>query len=79
MSHPIDGLIVQEPEVRSRDVPLLVGYGGWFDRNKPTLSKREASETPVAFAQWLIDLARHSRGDRTANPLRPGHEAKEKA
>ena len=31
---------------------------GWFDRNKPTLSKRESSLTPPAFAQWLVDLAR---------------------
>lgn len=30
---------------------------GWFDRNKPTLSKKEASRTPVAFAQWLVELA----------------------
>jgi hypothetical protein len=34
---------------------------GWFDRIKPTLSKREASATPVAFRDALIDLARHSR------------------
>lgn len=32
---------------------------GWFDRNKPTLSKKEASRTPVAFACWLIELAAH--------------------
>lgn len=30
---------------------------GWFDRNKPTLSKREAKATPVAFAEWLLELA----------------------
>lgn len=35
---------------------------GWFDRNKPTLSKREASATPKAFAQVLIRLAEWSRG-----------------
>lgn len=33
---------------------------GWFDRLKPTLSKRDASKTPPAFAQWLIDLARNA-------------------
>lgn len=33
---------------------------GWFDRKKPTVSKREASATPVAFAQALIDLAAQS-------------------
>lgn len=31
---------------------------GWFDRIKPTLSKREASATPPLFAQWLVSLAR---------------------
>jgi hypothetical protein len=35
---------------------------GWFDRIKPTLSKKEASRTPVAFRDALINLARHSRG-----------------
>jgi hypothetical protein len=35
---------------------------GWFDRNKPTLSKAEASRTPVAFAEELIRLAKHARG-----------------
>lgn len=34
---------------------------GWFDRKKPTVSKREASATPEAFAKLLIDLARWSR------------------
>lgn len=34
---------------------------GWFDRIKPTLSKKEASRTPLAFAQWLIELAKGSR------------------
>lgn len=33
---------------------------GWFDRNKPTLSKREASATPIAFAKALVDLAQHA-------------------
>jgi hypothetical protein len=30
---------------------------GWFDRVKPTLSKKEASKTPVCFAQFLVCLA----------------------
>lgn len=34
---------------------------GWFDRNKPTVSKREASATPRAFAEELIRLAEWSR------------------
>lgn len=33
---------------------------GWFDRNKPTLGKREASATPRAFADLLISLAENS-------------------
>jgi hypothetical protein len=36
---------------------------GWFDRIKPTLSKKEASRTPVAFRDALINLARHSQGE----------------
>jgi hypothetical protein len=34
---------------------------GWFDRIKPTLSKREASATPLAFRDMLLDLARHAQ------------------
>lgn len=30
---------------------------GWFDRNKPSLGKKEASRTPDEFAAWLVDLA----------------------
>jgi hypothetical protein len=30
---------------------------GWFDRKKPTVSKREASATPEPFARALIELA----------------------
>lgn len=30
---------------------------GWFDRIKPTLGKQEASETPLAFAELLLELA----------------------
>jgi len=37
---------------------------GWFDRIKPTLSKREASATPAAFADLLISLAEASCGAR---------------
>ncbi len=34
---------------------------GWFDRKKPTVGKREASATPPAFRDALLELARHSR------------------
>lgn len=30
---------------------------GWFDRSKPTVSKKEAIASPVAFAEELIRLA----------------------
>lgn len=33
---------------------------GWFDRIKPSLSKKEASRTPLAFRDALISLARRS-------------------
>lgn len=36
---------------------------GWFDRAKPTLSKREASATPPRFALALIALALWSLGN----------------
>lgn len=35
---------------------------GWFDRIKPTVSKREANATTEAFAKELIRLAEWSRG-----------------
>lgn len=35
---------------------------GWFDRNKPTLGKRDAQLSPKAFADVLIRLAENSRG-----------------
>lgn len=34
---------------------------GWFDRIKPTLSKKEASRTPLTFAEYLVSLAKGSR------------------
>ena len=34
---------------------------GWFDRIKPTLSKREASRTPPAFRDLLLSIARSAR------------------
>jgi hypothetical protein len=37
---------------------------GWFDRNKPTLGKKEASRTPIKFAEYLLALARNSRAPR---------------
>lgn len=34
---------------------------GWFDRNKPTLGKRESSATPPPFADLLISIAASAR------------------
>ena|SRR5881628_2609357 len=34
---------------------------GWFDRKKPTLSKKLASATPIAFARELVRLAAWSK------------------
>lgn len=39
---------------------------GWFDRIKPTLSKREANATPPAFRDALISLAQNSRAETRA-------------
>ena len=33
------------------------------ERNKPTLSKREANATPLEFREELLSLARHAKGD----------------
>jgi hypothetical protein len=37
---------------------------GWFDRNKPTLSKRGASATPPAFRDVLLAIARGCRDEK---------------
>lgn len=34
---------------------------GWFDRSKPTLGKKEASMTTLAFAEFLVSLAENAR------------------
>lgn len=34
---------------------------GWFDRNKPTLSKKQAIATPPAFRDVLLTIARGAR------------------
>ena len=38
-------------------------------RNKPTLSKREANATPIAFRNELLRLAAHSRGATIKIPV----------
>lgn len=39
---------------------------GWFDRVKPSLNKREACQSPPAFAEWLIALAASAAHRRSA-------------
>jgi hypothetical protein len=39
---------------------------GWFDRIKPTLSKKEANATPVAFRDALLSIARQVGTERMA-------------
>lgn len=34
---------------------------GWFDRKKPTVTKKEANASPMRFAETLIQLAEWSR------------------
>lgn len=41
---------------------------GWFDRIKPTLSKREASRTPPAFRDALLGLARSTSPPKPETP-----------
>jgi hypothetical protein len=51
------GVGIRPPEMRwTRDPGTH--QCGWFDRNKPTLTKREASATPPAFRDLLIGIAR---------------------
>lgn len=38
---------------------------GWFDRIKPTLSKREAMATPTAFRDALLRIARSAASNTT--------------
>jgi hypothetical protein len=55
----------QPPELDWRREPGTHQVG-WFDRIKPTLSKREASKTPPAFAELLIGLAKSAAVRREA-------------
>ena len=38
--------------------PVGTHQVGWFDRIKPTLSKKDASATPPAFRDALLAIAR---------------------
>ncbi len=49
------------------DRPTGTHQVGWFDRIKPTLSKKDASRTPPDFAAWLIELARATQ-HKSASP-----------
>lgn len=58
------------PPVLDRRAPSGTAQVGWFDRIKPTLGKREASATPPAFRDLLLDIARSvpPRRDLVADP-----------
>jgi hypothetical protein len=47
------------PPLLDRRAPAGTAQVGWFDRIKPTLGKREASATPLAFRDLLLDIARN--------------------
>jgi hypothetical protein len=47
---------------------------GWFDRIKPTLSKREASATPAAFRDALLAVAMEAQAVRLSGRLLPGYD-----
>jgi hypothetical protein len=47
----------EPPELLWKTLPG-VAQVGWFDRSKPTLSKKAASATPVPFRDLLLELAR---------------------
>jgi hypothetical protein len=46
------------PPPLDRRAPAGTAQVGWFDRIKPSLSKREACATPAAFRDLLIGIAR---------------------
>ncbi len=45
---------------------------GWFDRIKPTLSKKEASRTPLAFRDVLLAIARSATPETRDMKTREG-------
>lgn len=47
----------KKPLEANWDRPQGTHQCGWFDRIKPTLGKKEASRTPLAFAKYLTALA----------------------
>jgi hypothetical protein len=46
------------PPLLDRRAPEGDAQIGWFDRIKPTLSKRESSATPAPFRDLLLNIAR---------------------
>jgi hypothetical protein len=56
-SEPFDGNWKREPGTHQ------IGYHDQRgpERNKPTVGKREASESPLSFAKFLLELAAHAR------------------
>jgi hypothetical protein len=54
------------PQALQWDLPRGTHQVGWFDRIKPSLSKKEASATPTEFRDALLDLARSVYEQRKA-------------
>lgn len=55
-----------EPPELDWSAPAGTCQVGWFDRIKPTLSKKAANATPPAFRDLLLSIARSSRGQEQA-------------
>lgn len=51
---------VPDPQELNWERPSGTHQIGWFDRNKPTLGKKQASATPPAFRDVLLSLARNA-------------------
>lgn len=52
------------PPELSWERPAGTHQVGWFDRKKPTLTRREAMATPPAFRDLLLSIARGARAPR---------------
>ncbi len=53
-----NGNVSSKPQELNWSRPPGTHQVGWFDRIKPTLSKKQASATPPAFRDMLLSLAR---------------------
>lgn len=61
--------VTPRPPTLDRRAPAGTAQVGWFDRIKPTLSKRDASATPLSFRDLLLSIARTSSVQPEPSPL----------